>query len=170
MPRTFLALALADGLLLVDAFARGLVDGKGRAHAGLGLAAVAATLAVHASAHGYLYAAGRRARGVVRDFGLPAWVNDQASKNRRKPLRVGLAASALVGAFAWPWPGTWAKARGLSPVWHLGASAFALAFNLGAFAVEWAAVVAQDRLLREVRSQADRLRAAGYGPGGVARG
>jgi len=43
-----------------------------------------------------------------------------------------------------------------------------LAFNFGAFAVEYAVIVAQARLLIEVKDQADRLREARYGAGSEA--
>ena len=39
-------------------------------------------------------------------------------------------------------------------------AALTLGFNLAAFAAEYAAIVAQARLLLEVKDQADRLRAA----------
>ena len=38
-----------------------------------------------------------------------------------------------------------------------------LAFNLGSFAVEYAAIVGHARLLMEVKDQADRLREERYG-------
>jgi hypothetical protein len=52
----------------------------------------------------------------------------------------------------------------MNPLWHLGAASVAVAFNLGAFAAEYAVIVAQVRLMMEVKSQADRLREARYGP------
>jgi hypothetical protein len=64
----------------------------------------------------------------------------------------------FMGASAWM--GAGAHARGWPPEWHLGLAAFALAFNLGAFAVEYVAIVAQARLLLEVKDQADHLRLA----------
>ena len=42
-------------------------------------------------------------------------------------------------------------------------AALTIAFNFGAFAVEYAVIVAQARLLLEVKAQADRLREARYG-------
>jgi hypothetical protein len=47
--------------------------------------------------------------------------------------------------------------------WHLAAAAMALAFNLGSFVVEYAAIVGHARLLAELKDQADRLRAERYG-------
>ena len=49
-------------------------------------------------------------------------------------------------------------------LWHLGAAALAVAFNFGAFVAEYAVIVAQARLLLEVR-QADRLRESRDGTG-----
>jgi hypothetical protein len=39
-----------------------------------------------------------------------------------------------------------------------------LAFNVGAFVVEYAVIVAQVRLLAEVKDQADRMRAGAVNP------
>ena len=50
--------------------------------------------------------------------------------------------------------------RGFDPLWHLGSAGVALTFNLGAFVVEYAAILAQARLLLEVKAQADKLRLA----------
>jgi hypothetical protein len=40
-----------------------------------------------------------------------------------------------------------------------------VAFNFGAFVAEYAVIVAQARLLLEVKAQADRLRESRYGTG-----
>ena len=54
------------------------------------------------------------------------------------------------------------RGRGLR-AWHLGASALTIAFNLGSFVVEYGGIVSHARLLLELKSQADQLRAARYG-------
>ena len=48
-------------------------------------------------------------------------------------------------------------------VWHLVAAAMAVAFNLGSFVVEYAAIVGHARLLMDLKDQADRLREERYG-------
>jgi hypothetical protein len=53
---------------------------------------------------------------------------------------------------------------GVNPLWHLAVAALAISFNVGAFVVIYAVIVAQHRLLTEVKTQADRLRETRYGP------
>ena len=68
------------------------------------------------------------------------------------------------------WLGAAADTRGPSyAIWHLGSAAFALAFNLGSFVVEYAVIVAHVRLLTELKDRADRLREERYGLAEVAR-
>ncbi len=63
------------------------------------------------------------------------------------------------------WLGAAADTRGPGyAIWHLGAAAFALAYNLGSFVVEYAVIVAHVRLLAELKDRADRLREERYGP------
>ena len=63
------------------------------------------------------------------------------------------------------WLGAAADTRGPGyAIWHLGSAAFALAFNLGSFVVEYAVIVAHVRLLAELKDRADRLREERYGP------
>jgi hypothetical protein len=125
-----------------------------------------ATLAVHSIVYTYFLATGKWAKEVVRVYRLPDWINDQAKKNKRKAFRFEFWGMTLVAVTAWL--GAGADTQGLNPLWHLGVAAFALAFNLGAFVVEYAVIVQQARLLLEVKSQADRLREARYGPESVA--
>ena len=61
------------------------------------------------------------------------------------------------------WLGAAADTQGVNPLWHLGVAALTIAFNFGSFAVEYAVIVAQARLLLEVKSRADHLREARYG-------
>jgi hypothetical protein len=64
------------------------------------------------------------------------------------------------------WLGAAVDTRGSAyALWHLGVAAFALAFNLGAFVVEYVVIVGHVRLLTELKDRADRLRAERYGPG-----
>jgi hypothetical protein len=175
MLRYFLVLAVTDGSLLVAAFVAGLLaSGEPRGphavwrgvHVLVALAATMSTLAVHSIVYTYFLATGKWAQEVVRVYGLPGWINDQAKKNKRKAFRFEFWGMSAIAVAAWL--GAGADTQGLNPLWHLVASAAALAFNLGAFAVEYAVIVAQARLLWEVKSQADRLREARYGPAAVA--
>jgi hypothetical protein len=62
------------------------------------------------------------------------------------------------------WLGGAADTRGSAyALWHLGAVALALAFNLGSFVVEYGAIVGHARLLVELKAQADRMREERYG-------
>lgn len=177
MLRYFLVIAVTDGSLLVASFVIGLIaSGEPRGphavwrgvHVLVALVATMATLAVHSIAYTYFLATGKWAQEVVRVYQLPPWINDQAKKNKRKAFRFEFWGMSLVAVTAWL--GAAADTQGLNPLWHLGVAAFALAFNFGAFAVEYAVIVSQVRLLLEVKAQADRLREARYGPAAAATG
>jgi hypothetical protein len=170
MLRYFLVLAVTDGSMLVASFVLGLfATGEPRGpgaiwhgvHVLFALLTTMATLAVHSIVYTYFLATGKWAKEVVRVYGLPEWINTQAKKNKRKAFRFEFWCMALIAVNAWL--GAAADTRGLSPLWHLGLAAVTVGFNFGAFAVEYAVIVAQVRLLREVKDQADRLREARYG-------
>lgn len=170
MLRYFLVLAVTDGSLLVASFVLGLLaTGEPRGpgaiwrgvHVLFALLTVLATLAVHSIVYTYFLATGKWAKEVVRVYQLPDWINLQAKKNKRKAFRFEFWSMALVAITAWLGAGS--DTRDLDPLWHLGLAAVTLAFNFGAFAVEYAVITAQARLLLEVKARADRLRARRYG-------
>ena len=170
MLRYFLVLAVTDGSLLVSTFVLGiLASGEPHGphavlrgvHVLVALLTTIATLAVHMIAYTYFLATGKWAAEVVRVYQLPEWVNHQARKNKRKAFRFELWAISAVAVTAWL--GGAADAQLVNPLWHLGLAAAAVAFNLGALAVEYVVIVAQHRLLTEVKTQADKLRDARYG-------
>ncbi|MFO0949850.1 MAG: hypothetical protein U0835_01600 [Isosphaeraceae bacterium] len=167
MLRYFLVLAVTDGSLLLATFVLGLLaTGEPRGphdvlrgvHVLVALATVMATLAVHSIAYTYFLATGKWAAEVVRVYELPEWINHQAKKNKRKAFRFEFWGMTTVAIAAWLGGG--ADTMGVDPLWHLAASAVAVGFNLGAFAVIYPVIVAQHRLLGEVKTQADRLREA----------
>jgi hypothetical protein len=171
MLRYFLVLAVTDGSLLISTFVVGLLaSGEPRGphavlrgvHVLLAILTTMATLAVHSIAYTYFLATGKWAAEVVRVYKLPEWVNHQAKKNKRKAFRFEFWGMCVVAVAAFL--GAAADAQGVNPLWHLGVAGLAVAFNLGAFVVEYAVIVAQHRLLSEVKAQADTLRAARYGP------
>lgn len=171
MLRYFLVLAVADGSLLVTSFVLGLLaTGEPRGpgsvlrgvHLLVALLTTMFTLAVHSIAYTYFLATGKWAKEVVRVYGLPEWVNAQAKKNKRKAFRFEFWSMTLIAITAWL--GAASDTQRLDPLWHLGVAAATLAFNLGAFAVEYAVIVAQSRLLLEVKARADQMREARYGP------
>jgi len=170
MLRYFLVLAVTDGSLLIASFVLGLFAtaeprGPGAIWHGIhilfALLATMATLAVHSIVYTYFLATGKWAKEVVRVYQLPDWINTQAKKNKRKAFRFEFWSMALIAFTAWL--GAASDTQGLNPLWHLGMAAVMIAFNFGAFAVEYAVIVAQARLLMEVKEQADRLREARYG-------
>jgi hypothetical protein len=167
MHRIFLGLAVTSGTLLVVSLALGLVaagQGGGTGHTWhdihflLGLLTVLAGLLVHSIVFTYFLGTGKWVREVVRVYRLPDWIEAQAVKNKRKAFPFELSGMALLGATAWLGAGT--DTRGWPSAYHLGAAALTLAFNLGAFVAEYAAIVSQGRLLLEVKDEADRLRQA----------
>jgi hypothetical protein len=166
MLRYFLVLAVTNGSLLAASFVLGLLaSGEPRGpgavwhgvHVLFALLTTMATLAVHSIAYTYFLATGKWAKEVVEVYGLPDWINAQAKKNKRKAFRFQFWSMTLIAATAWL--GAASDTQGLNPLWHLGVSAATIAFNLGAFAVEYAVIVAHARLLMEVKARADRQRA-----------
>lgn len=171
MLRYFLVLAVTDGSLLVASFVLGLLaTGEPRGpgavwhgvHLLFALFTTMTTLAVHSIAYTYFLATGKWAKEVVHVYRLPEWINDQAKKNKRKAFRFQFWSMTLIAITAWL--GAGADAQGLNPTWHLVLAATTLAYNFGAFAVEYAIIVAHARLLLEVKARADQMREALYGP------
>ena len=166
MIRYFLVMAVTGGSLLVadfvlGFFATGAEHGPGAiargVHVLFSLATVLWLLAVHSIVYTYFVATGKWAKEVVRVYQLPDWINIQAKKNKRRAFRFIMWSMTLLAVAAWL--GAAADTRGSAySLWHLGGAACALAFNLGSFVVEYTVIVAQVRLLAEVKDRADRLR------------
>lgn len=171
MNRYFLVMAVTGGSLLVADFGLGLfatgdAHGPGAVARGVhilfSLATIVTLLGIHSIVYTYFVATGKWAKEVVYAYGLPDWINTQAKKNKRRAFRFVLWSMTAIAAAAWL--GGAVDTRGESyAFWHLGAAAFAIAFNLGAFAVEYLVIVAQVRLLSDVKDRADRMRAERYG-------
>lgn len=168
MHRIFLGLAVTVGTLLTASFVLGLLaSGEDRAvahfwrdvHFLVALVATMATLLAHSIVFTYLLGTGKWVKEVVRVYELPEWVDGQAIRNKRRAFPFELLGMALVGVAAWLGAAVDTRA-GFNPLWHLGLAGVALTFNLGAFVVEYAAIIAQARLLLEVKNQADRMRLA----------
>jgi hypothetical protein len=175
MNRIFLGLAVASGSLLVASFVLGfLAAGEPRGphavwhaiHFLFALLTVMVGLLVHSIVYTYFLGTGKWVKEVVRVYGLPEWVNAQAKKNKRKAFPFEFWGMMSLGATAWMGAGN--ETLGWPSAWHLGVASLTLAFNLGAFVAEYAAIVAQARLLLEVKDEADRLRAERYGAEPVA--
>jgi hypothetical protein len=177
MHRIFLGLAVTNGSLLLASYVVGLLAmGETRApntpdpwhlvHFLLGLFTLLMTLLVHSIVYTYFLGTGKWVKEVVRVYQMPEWIEAQAKKNRKKAFRFEFWSMALIAVAAWF--GAASDAKGFNPTWHLAAASLALAFNLGAFAVEYVVLVAQGRLLLEVKGRADQQRQALYGPDAVA--
>lgn len=169
MPQGFLSLALLGTIGLVAAFGVGLASGPSSVtwarapHVWLGLG----TTVVVGLAHGYALAqvgAGeRRVREWRRTGMAPGWLELQAWKHARRawPFAIGGAgtvalAAALGLATAWLWVPPWC---------HGAASGVALGFHLGAFAIEFVALITQGQLLRGWESHEVGMTAPPVGPG-----
>ena len=175
MHRIFLGLAVTNGSLLAASMVLGfLASGEPNApraswhnlHFLLGLLTTVTTLFVHGVAFTYFLGTGRWVKEVVQVYRMPDWVYAQGVRNKRRAFPFELGGMLLVGAAAWTGAGT--DAQGWPAHWHLAASTAALAFNLGAYAAEYAAIVAQARLILEVKDRADRQREALYASKSVA--
>ncbi len=168
MHRIFLGLAVTVGTLMVVTFVVGFFvpSGKGGAwhdiHFLLALVTAMATLLIHSIVYTYFLGTGKWVGEVVRVYQLPEWVWATALRNKRRAFPFVLWSMLLIGAAAWLGAATDTR-RDMNDIWaawHLGVAALALGFNLGAFFVEYASIVAQARLVLEVKDQADRLREA----------
>jgi hypothetical protein len=110
----------------------------------------------------YFVATGKWAKEVVQVYQLPDWIGTQATKNKRRAFRFIMGSMTAIAIVAWL--GAAADTRGPSyTIWHLGAAAFALAYNIGSFVVEYAVIVVHVRLLADLKARADRLREERYG-------
>src|SRR5262249_4835326 len=125
-------------------------------------------LLVHSIVYTYFLGTTKWVKEVVRVYQLPGWVAAQAVKNKKRAFPFEFWGMMLIGATAWMGAGS--DARAWPSAYHLGVAALALAFTLGAFVAEYAAIVAQARLLLEVKDEADRLRAERYGAATIAEG
>ena len=172
MHRIFLGLAVTNSSLLLASFGFGFAAAtEGRpahhwrdVHFLLGLFSSVLTLMVHSIVFTYFLGTGKWVREVARVYRLPDWVEAQAVRNKRRAFPFEMWSMILICGTAWL--GAASDTRAFDSTWHLGLAAFALAFNLGAYVVEYASIVAQARLLLEVKDQADRLR-AGQKPAGL---
>jgi hypothetical protein len=173
MIRYFLVLAVT-GMSLLTAdfvlgfFAAGAVRGPGGIARGLhvlfSLATVVVLLGIHSIVYTYFVATGKWAKEVVTVYQLPDWFNIQAKKNRSRASRFIMWSMTTIAVAAWL--GGAVDTLGSSyAIWHLGSAALALAFNLGAFVVEYEVIVVQVRLLTELKDRADHLRSERYGHG-----
>jgi hypothetical protein len=172
MNRYFLVMAVTGASFLtadfvLGFFATGDAHGPGAIARGVhilfSLATVVILLGIHSIVYTYLVATAKWAKEVVRVYQLPDWISAQATKNKRRAFRFIMGSMTVIAAAAWL--GGAADTRGSAyTIWHLGFAAFALAFNLGSFFIEYAVIVAHVRLLTELKDRADRLRQARYGP------
>ncbi len=169
MHRIFLGLAVTNGSLLAASTVLGfLASGEPNApqatwhnlHFLLGLLTTMTTLLVHGVAFTYFLGTGRWVKEVVQVYQMPEWVQAQGVRNKRRAFPFELGGMLLVGAAAWTGAGS--DAQGWPAHWHLAVATAALAFNLGAYTAEYAAIVAQARLILEVKDRADRQREALY--------
>lgn len=163
MHRIFLGLAITNGTLLLATFGFGFVAAAEvrpshmwrDVHFLLGLLTTMATLMVHSIVFTYFLGTGKWVKEVVRVYQLPDWVYAQAIRNKRRAFPFEILCMILIGATAWL--GAASDTREFDSTWHLGLAALTLAFNLGAYVVEYASIVAQARLLLEVKDQADAI-------------
>jgi hypothetical protein len=170
MIRYFLVLAVLGGSLLFADMVLGFVAASevpgphavGRAvHLLFSLLTVVVLLGIHSIVYTYFVATGKWAGEVVRVYQLPDWFLAHAKRNKRRAFRFVMGSMTAIAVAAWL--GGAADTLGTRyALWHLAAAALAVAFNLGSFVVEYAAIVGHARLLADLKDQADRLRAERY--------
>lgn len=149
--------------------APGVSDPWHTMHFLFGLLTMLTTLLVHSIVYTYFLGTGKWVKEVVRVYQMPEWIEAQAKKNKRKAFRFEFWSMTLMSIAVWL-GGSLDGGHGSNPIWHLFATSLAMAFNLGAFCVEYVVIVAQARLLLEVKARADEQREARYGPDVVATG
>lgn len=165
MHRIFLGLAITNGVLLGVTGAAGfLVPAPGTSgptywhglHILLGIFTTILTLMVHSIAYTYFMGTNKWVKEVARVYRLPDWVATQSKKNKRRSFPFEFWSMMLAGAAAWMGAGT--DALGWSSAWHLGVVSVAIGFNICSFFAEYSVIVAQSRLLLEVKRIADEVR------------
>jgi hypothetical protein len=171
MIRYFLVLAVTGGSLMLADVVLGFIaasepfdpHARGRTiHLLFSLLTIIALLGIHSIVYTYFMATAKWAKEVVRVYQLPDWFHAQATKNKRRVFRFVMGSMTTIAVATWL--GGAADTRGAAyALWHLGAVALALAFNLGSFAVEYGAIVSHARLLAELKDRADRMREDRYG-------
>jgi hypothetical protein len=171
MIRYFLILAVTGGSLLLADFVLGLFA-TGEAHRPhaiwhgvhllFSLLTVVVLLGIHSIVYTYFMATSKWAREVVKVYQLPEWFVAQATRNKRRAFRFIMGCMTAIAITAWLGAAADTRGEGYA-LWHLGAAALTIAFNLGAFFVAYEGIVSHARLLLELKSQADELREARYG-------
>jgi membrane protein implicated in regulation of membrane protease activity len=169
MIRFYLILALTGILLLSAAFATGMAaSGFPGAEAGAwggvhlvtsltSLTSKFAVLAIHSIVYTYFVATMRRVKETSRAHDLPDWLSGQAERNKGRASRFIVAGVAMVAVAAWTGSAPDRRGSAYAP-WHEAVASFTFGFNAVAFFIEYASVVAQQRLLAELKVQADRIR------------
>jgi hypothetical protein len=171
MIRYFLVLAVTGMSLLSADFLIGLLAasearGPGAVWHGVhflfSLLTVLAILGIHSIVYTYFMATNKWGKEVVRVYQLADWFNSHAKQNKKKAMRVVMGSITAIAVTAWL--GAAADTRGGAyPVWHLTVAAATFAYNFYSFAIEYRLIVSHSRLLKEMKDQADQLRAIRYG-------
>ncbi len=163
MPKIFLTLAVANTTLLLIAYGMGLFVPSGEGgtihdlHFLVGLLTMLASLMVHGIVYTYLIGTNKWVKEVVRVYGLPTWMETQSKRNKRRAFPFILWGMLAIGATVWLC-GAADTIRGFGGLWHWLMASFTIGFTGVAFVLEYASIIAQARLLVEVKDEADRLR------------
>jgi hypothetical protein len=168
MIRIYLILAVTAVSLLLAAFATGMaasasprveVRAWGGVHLATSLTTVIAVMGIHSLIYTYFIATVRWVKEVSLAYDLSDWLLGQARRNKGRASRFIMGGVVAVAAAAWTGAAVDTRGAAFAP-WHLAAASFALGFNAVAFFIEYAGVVAHQRLLAELNVQADRVRAS----------
>ena len=166
MIRSHLVLAVTGISILLASFATGMAaaaetPGPSAAWHGVHLLVSVggsiAILGIHSIVYTYFIATTRWTREVARIRGLPERFVAHARRNKVRASRFVLGGVAAVAGAAWLGAAADTRGGGYAP-WHLAASSFAVGFNVVAFVIEYAGVVAHHRLLAEVKLRAEGVR------------
>jgi hypothetical protein len=165
MHKIFLALAVGNGTLLIISYALGfLVPSEAGGtmhdlHFLVALLTMLATLMVHGIVYTYMLGTNKWVQEVTRVYRLPEWMETQSKRNKARARPLVMWGMLAIGATVWL-GGAADTMRGFGGFWHLMMASFTIGFTALAFTLEYFSIVAQARLLLEVKVQADRLRQA----------
>ncbi len=165
MHQIFLGLAVADITLILINYVLGWFVPTGQGglvrdmHFLIGLLTMLATLMVHGVVYTYFIGTGKWVNEVTRVYRLPEWMQVQAKRNKRQAMPFIMWGMLAMGATVWL--GAAADTmRDFGGTWHFLVATFTLGFTLGAFVLEYKAIIGQMRLLIEVKARADEGRRA----------
>jgi hypothetical protein len=159
MVRAFLILAAIGSVLLLASLITGftthnnpaaLLAHRSMIHRFVSGATVLSVVSLHAFVFVYLRVTTNRCATLAGDPRRSDRIAAEAIRNRRRPYALMCGSTLLIALAAFSGPAD-AASSPIQSLFHIGLASFAVAFNFGTLLVEFASIVAQSRLLGEIR-------------------